>query len=60
MTRRNTNTSIPMTSDVAAKIKQLWRDTDLPQHKIAAMVGVNQGRVNEVVNGKRFAAVPPL
>lgn len=48
-----------MTAEIAARIKQLWRDTDLPQHAIAALVGVNQGRVCEVVNGKRYPDVPP-
>lgn len=52
-------TSNALTAAIAAKIKRLWRDTDLPQHEIASIVGVNQGRVCEVVNGKRFADVPP-
>ncbi|MEM7460186.1 MAG: hypothetical protein AAF331_12025 [Pseudomonadota bacterium] len=48
-----------MTPEIAARIKRLWRDTEMPQHEIAAAVGVNQGRVNEVVNGKRFLDVLP-
>jgi len=29
------------------------------QHEIAAKLGINQGRVSEVLNGKRFGDVPP-
>ena len=57
MARRRS--SKPMNAARAAEIKRLWRDTDYPQHVIASMVGVNQGRVCEVVTGKRFADVPP-
>lgn len=59
MPRRSTNRSRRMTPEIAARIKRLWRDTEMPQHEIAAAVGVNQGRVNEVVNGKRFSDVLP-
>jgi predicted XRE-type DNA-binding protein len=31
----------------------------MAQHEIAATLGVNQGRVSEVVNGARFADVAP-
>lgn len=52
--------SAPVTPDVAARMKALARDTDLAQHEIAAMLHVNQGRVSEVLTGKKFADVPPL
>lgn len=44
---------------IAAEIKKLAQDRTLYQHEIAALLGINQGRVSEVVSGKRFAAVPP-
>ena len=50
---------IRLTRELAAKIKRLARDTDLLQHEIAARLGINQGRVSEVLNLKRFADVPP-
>lgn len=41
----------------AAKVRQIWeeyrRDPTLPQHEIARRCGVNQGRVSEVLAGKR-------
>jgi len=43
---------------MAAKIKRLWSETEMAQHEIAALLGINQGRVSEVVNGVRFAEVP--
>lgn len=49
-----------MTPEVAAWIKALHRDNpDLMQHQIAALVGHNQGRVSEVLNGQRFAEINP-
>jgi predicted XRE-type DNA-binding protein len=47
-----------LTADVAARIKHLWATTDLKQHEIAARFGINQGRVSEVLSGKRFPDVP--
>jgi predicted XRE-type DNA-binding protein len=44
---------------MAARIKRLWNETEMAQHEIAATLGVNQGRVSEVVNGARFADVAP-
>lgn len=40
-----------MTPDVVAKIKVLLDEDQLFQHQIAAIVGVNQGRISEVKNG---------
>lgn len=48
-----------LTAQHAAVIKLLAQSTDLMQHEIAAKLGINQGRVSEVVTGKRFAHVPP-
>lgn len=57
MARRH---SPPMTAEMAAHIKALWATTSLNQAQIAAKLGgINQGRVSEVVNGLRFAEVPP-
>jgi hypothetical protein len=53
--------SPPLTSERAARIKRLSKEQpDLLQHQIAAMVdGLNQGRVSEVLSGKRYREVPP-
>ena len=48
-----------MTAALAARIKKLKATTPLHQHEIAALLGINQGRVSEVLTGKRFASVPP-
>jgi transcriptional regulator with XRE-family HTH domain len=48
-----------LTAEIAARIKRIYLDTGWAQHQIAAEVGVNQGRVCEVLNGKRFSNVPP-
>lgn len=51
--------SPPITAEIAARIKQLRKTEKLYQHQIAAVVGVNQGRVSEVLSGKRHPDVPP-
>ncbi|SDU14957.1 hypothetical protein [Stappia sp. ES.058] len=56
MSRRR---SPPLTPEMAAEIKAMGRDTDLMQHEIAAHLNVNQGRVSEVLSGKRFPEVRP-
>lgn len=48
-----------MTPALAAKIKHLAATTSWYQHEIAAHLGINQGRVSEVLRGKRFAHVMP-
>lgn len=48
-----------LTTADAAKVKALLLHTDLWQHEIAALFGVNQGRVSEIKNGKLFRNVPP-
>jgi len=52
--------SPPLSPELAAEIKFLWESTDMNQAQIAARLGgINQGRISEVVNGHRFAEVPP-
>jgi predicted XRE-type DNA-binding protein len=51
--------SNPLTPELAAKIKKLARETKLAQHQIAAKLDLNQGRVSEVLAGKRFSEVQP-
>lgn len=50
---RTRNVSPPITLERAVFI---WRrrDEGAPQHVIAAELGVNQGRVSEVLSGLRF------
>jgi predicted XRE-type DNA-binding protein len=42
-----------VTLDMARHIRQLYH-LGMMQHDIAAHYRINQGRVSEVVNGKRF------
>jgi len=56
---RRAGTRRRLSAAMAAKIKRLWNETEMAQHEIAAELGVNQGRVSEVVNGVRFAEVAP-
>ncbi len=51
--------SEPLTPELAAKIKLLDRENDLAQHEIAAILKINQGRVSEVLTGKRYPDVQP-
>lgn len=44
--------SEPMTQDLVKKIKDLLAEDEYFQQQIAAIVGVNQGRVSEVKHGK--------
>ena len=48
-----------LTAEIAAAIKRLALKEDLLQHEIAARLQINQGRVSEVLTGKRFADVLP-
>lgn len=43
--------SNPITPKLRDQIKVLLADGTLYQHQIAAIVGVNQGRISEVKNG---------
>lgn len=51
--------SPPLNAELAARIKRLALDTNLMQHEIAALLKLNQGRVSEVLTGKRFGGIPP-
>lgn len=51
--------SPPLTPELAAAIKRLAQNTDMLQHEIAAELRINQGRVSEVLTGKRFAEIRP-
>jgi predicted XRE-type DNA-binding protein len=44
---------------MAAHIRHLVLKQGLYQHQAAALLGINPGRVNEVVKGRRFPDVPP-
>jgi predicted XRE-type DNA-binding protein len=46
-----------LTPEVAVEIKRLAASGSLMQHQIAAVLGINQGRVSEVLSGKRFSGV---
>lgn len=47
-----------VTQDMAAKIKRYLLE-DMAQHDIAALFKINQGRVSEIKNGKKFGNVLP-
>ncbi|WP_173390163.1 hypothetical protein [Methylorubrum extorquens] len=51
--------SEPLTFKLAVEIWKLARETDLAQHEIAAVLHLNQGRVSEVLNLKRFPEARP-
>jgi transcriptional regulator with XRE-family HTH domain len=51
--------SPPVTAEMAAIIKYLRVKLGLYQHQIAALLGINQGRVSEVMAGKRHPDVGP-
>ena len=48
----------PMTQEVADKIRK-FKAQGLYNHQIAAELNINQGRVSEVVTGKRFPEDKP-
>ena len=50
--------SPPVTATMAAHIRHLVHNQGLFQHQAAALVGVNPGRVNEVIKGHRFPDEP--
>jgi predicted XRE-type DNA-binding protein len=50
--------SPPVTEAMAAHIRFLVQKQGLYQHQAAALVGVNPGRVNEVIKGHRFPEEP--
>lgn len=48
----------PMSAELASKALALVR-LGYHQHQAAALLGVNQGRISEVVNGKLFPSARP-
>lgn len=48
----------PMSADLASKALTLVK-MGFKQHQAAALLGVNQGRISEVVNGKTFPGAKP-
>jgi len=50
--------SPPVTAEMASYIKRM-RAEGLYVHQIAQALRINQGRVSEVINGKRFPKEPP-
>lgn len=51
--------SPPISAEMAAEIRHLVINEGLYQHQAAAKLGINQGRVSEVMAGKRFPEAPP-
>jgi len=47
-----------LTPDQVSTIKARILRGDF-QHRIAADYDLNQGRISEIANGKRFASIPP-
>jgi hypothetical protein len=46
--------SVPIDTTVVRKVQTLhMTDPGMPQHEIAKIVGINQGRVSEILAGKR-------
>ncbi len=55
-----TKKTTPMTAEVAGKAITLVKEGGLNQQQAAALLGINQGRVSEVLNGKRFYGASPF
>lgn len=47
-----------LTPDQVSNIKARIKRGEF-QHRIAADYDLNQGRISEIANGKRFASIPP-
>lgn len=56
MKRKN---SSPITPDMARRVRYLVKVLGLFQHQAAAVLGINQGRVSEVMTGKRYPGLEP-
>lgn len=48
-----------VTPEMAAHIKFLLKRNELNQHDIAALHGINQGRISEIKNGESYPDVSP-
>lgn len=51
--------SPPLSQEMAAHIRFLVKDRGLFQHQAAALLGLNQGRVSEVMRGQHFPDAKP-
>jgi predicted XRE-type DNA-binding protein len=51
--RRTPRKARPITDSVKRRINDLAAHTDMPQREIAAEVGVDGGRVSEILHGDR-------
>lgn len=51
--------SPPISPEMAAHIKFLVSRRGLYQHQVAALLGLNQGRISEIMRGYRFPTIPP-
>jgi predicted XRE-type DNA-binding protein len=51
--------SPPVTRELPAHIKFLLKRGDLFQQQIAALLGINQGRISDVKHGRRHPDVLP-
>jgi len=49
----------PMTAELASKAITLVTVLGLKQHQAAAILGLNQGRISEVLTGKRYPNAKP-
>jgi len=56
--RRAPKCANPMTEELASKAKTMVIQLGMAQQTVAAKLGVNQGRISEVVNGYKFPGVP--
>ena len=55
--RRRASPSV--SPEMAAHIRHLVMNQGLYQHQVAALLGINQGRVSEVMTKKRHPGEPP-
>lgn len=55
----NRSNSPHISPEMAAHIRFLVNERGLFQHQAAALVGVNQGRISEVMRGQRYPDVKP-
>lgn len=55
MTRRR---SPKISKEMAAHVRFLMATRRFYQHQVAALLGVNQGRISEIVREQRFPGVP--
>jgi len=49
-----------MTAELASKAITLVKVLGLKQHQAAAILGLNQGRISEVLTGKRYPRAKPF